>query len=202
MLDTVIDILQSKSRDNEDNHSLKRTLIHLSRLRGSQSSSQKEITLDVINDDFKDLIAQGFWEQSAENDALLEEIRDMLSTSADNRARLGNGRAEKVAAATDDGKQRISIVAPLPISAPLLHQHPSYTTVLPSELLDMLNHVYFMHLLATDPSKVLPPGKSLLSVMSRAHTQQYRAEGEQPTLKDRVEDIVHKAFWSEVCMSF
>ena len=67
--------------------------------------------------------------------------------------------------------------------------------VLPVELIDTLNHAYFLHLLATDPAQVLPPAKSLLSVMSRSHSA---ADDTKPTLHSKVEDIVHKAFWDEV----
>ncbi|KAF9222539.1 hypothetical protein BS17DRAFT_684889, partial [Gyrodon lividus] len=67
--------------------------------------------------------------------------------------------------------------------------------VLPVELINILNNTYFLHLLATDSSQVLPPGKSLISVMSRSHTA---SEGDSaPTLHSKVEDFVHKAFWDE-----
>jgi hypothetical protein len=68
--------------------------------------------------------------------------------------------------------------------------------LLPIELVDILNQTYFLHLLATDPKQVVPPGKSLISMMSRS-----RKEGEEDakhTLHDTVEDLVHKAFWDEV----
>ena len=70
-------------------------------------------------------------------------------------------------------------------------------TQLPADLLDLLNQVYFLHLLANDPSKVLPPGKSLLSVMSRPHVRR-RGDDKPPALQEKVEEMVHKAFWDEV----
>ena len=66
---------------------------------------------------------------------------------------------------------------------------------LPVELVDTLNNAHFLHVLATDPAQVLPPGKSLLSVMSRSRT----TDGDtKPTLQSKVEDLAHKAFWDEV----
>jgi len=70
-------------------------------------------------------------------------------------------------------------------------------TQLPADLLDLLNQAYFLHLLANDPSKVLPAGKSLLSVMSRPHVRMH-GDDELPTLQEKVEEMVHKAFWDEV----
>ncbi|KAH9944701.1 hypothetical protein B0H21DRAFT_877511 [Amylocystis lapponica] len=72
---------------------------------------------------------------------------------------------------------------------------PVNTALLPIELVDVLNNAYFLHMLATDPERVLPPGKSLLSALSRPNSS--TNDGEPPSLHDRVEDIVHKAFWDE-----
>lgn len=87
-------------------------------------------------------------------------------------------------------------IPPLTVPHPLLQSLPPVTH-LPAELLDLLNQTYFLHLLANDPSKVLPPGKSLLSVLSQPNKQQ-RREDEPPTLHDKVEEMIHKAFWDEV----
>jgi len=70
-------------------------------------------------------------------------------------------------------------------------------THLPADLLDLLNQTYFFHFLANDPSKVLPPGKSLLSVLSRPSVRQKR-DDEPPALQEKVEEMIHKAFWDEV----
>ena len=87
-------------------------------------------------------------------------------------------------------------VPPITASHPLLRSLPPMTQ-LPVDLLDLLNQAYFLHLLANDPSKVLPAGKSLLSVMSRPHVMR-RGNDELPTLQEKVEVMVHKAFWDEV----
>lgn len=72
-------------------------------------------------------------------------------------------------------------------------------TQLPADLLDLLNQAYFLHILANDPSKVLPAGKSLLSVMSRPHLT--TGDEELPTLQEKVEEMVHKVFWDEALQS-
>ncbi len=72
-------------------------------------------------------------------------------------------------------------------------------TMFPVELIESLTQTYFLHLLATDPAKVLPPGKSLLSVLSRPQSM---AQQEPSVLQKRVENMMHAAFWEEVRRSF
>lgn len=92
---------------------------------------------------------------------------------------------------------RYSVVTPPPLSAPLFPPTAGVTTILPAGLIEVLNYGYFLHLLVTDPERVLPPGKSLLSVMAKPQSMR-REEGGLPKLKDRIQDVVHKAFWDEV----
>ncbi|KAF8070517.1 hypothetical protein FPV67DRAFT_1624142 [Lyophyllum atratum] len=69
-------------------------------------------------------------------------------------------------------------------------------SALPPELLQLLNQAYMLHVVATDPAKVLPPGKSLLSVMARAPPPP-----DPSPLHAKVEKVVHKAFWDEAVHS-
>lgn len=69
-------------------------------------------------------------------------------------------------------------------------------TVLPLELVDSLNHAYFLHLLATDPKQVLPPGKSLLSMLSRSEAGKEKVDAE--SIQNKVEQMMRRAFWNEV----
>jgi hypothetical protein len=87
-------------------------------------------------------------------------------------------------------------VPPLTAHHPLLRSLPPLTH-LPADLLDLLNQTYFLHLLSNDSSKLLPPGKSLLSVLSQPNIPE-RRDNEPPTLHDKVEEMIHKAFWDEV----
>jgi hypothetical protein len=69
------------------------------------------------------------------------------------------------------------------------------------EVIDSINRAFFLHLLANDPEKVVPPGKSILSMMSRPRTDTLQDGDEKQSLgalQRKVESMVHKAFWDEV----
>ncbi|KAI0373432.1 hypothetical protein BV20DRAFT_937795 [Pilatotrama ljubarskyi] len=95
------------------------------------------------------------------------------------------------------GENELPIVQLPPLQTPLLPVSTLTPTVLPFELVQALNHTFFLHLLATDPERVLPPGKSLLSIMTSPRAQARAQDGEAPKLEGRVHDMVHKAFWDE-----
>lgn len=79
--------------------------------------------------------------------------------------------------------------------------HKAFLRALPLELAEILDQTYFLHLLATDPAKVVPPGKSLLSMMTKPEISSKLDAKHDPKLSaihDKVEDMVHKAFWDEV----
>ena len=67
--------------------------------------------------------------------------------------------------------------------------------VLPAEIYQSLNYVHLLHSLAVNPNNVLPPGKSLLSVLSQPYAQ---GDSQNAALRKRVETMVHKAFWDQV----
>lgn len=74
---------------------------------------------------------------------------------------------------------------------------------LPYELVESLNHVYFLHLLANEPERVLPPGKSLLSMMIHSQMNADKTKGkEAENLLERVQEVAHRAFWNEVRLSW
>lgn len=55
-------------------------------------------------------------------------------------------------------KEQSNPIVPLPaVQTPLLPVQTTSPTVLPLELVQELNHTFFLHLLATDPERVLPP---------------------------------------------
>ncbi|KAF8483162.1 hypothetical protein JB92DRAFT_3085760 [Gautieria morchelliformis] len=75
-------------------------------------------------------------------------------------------------------------------------------STLPPELLEQINEVYLLHSLATNPSKILPPGKSLLSTFSsRGRHSGETASQTSKTLKDQVSEMVTRAFWDEALES-
>ncbi|KAK2463219.1 hypothetical protein APHAL10511_004874 [Amanita phalloides] len=75
---------------------------------------------------------------------------------------------------------------------------------LPVELIHALNQTYFLHILANDPDRVIPPGKSLLSML--AHSRVAFENRDNPNsgnkdLDERIRRVAHKAFWDEVLRS-
>src|SRR5258708_15060814 len=87
-------------------------------------------------------------------------------------------------------------IPPLTVPHPLLRSLPPVTH-LPADLLDLLNQTYFLHILANDPSKLLPPGKSLLSVLSQPNKRQ-RRDDNPPNLHVKAVQVLHKAFFGRV----
>lgn len=82
---------------------------------------------------------------------------------------------------------------------------------LPFELVEALNQTYFLHLLVTQPEKVVPPGKSLLSMMTHANyaavdenvndsDKHSNAEANQQVIEKKVQEVVHRAFWNEASL--
>ncbi|KAH8111593.1 hypothetical protein DFH11DRAFT_1612459 [Phellopilus nigrolimitatus] len=96
--------------------------------------------------------------------------------------------------------------ASLPWRTNGVHAH-----LIDAELMAQLNEVAFLHVLATAPDKVVPPGKSLRAALSSpeaAHALNQSgppdgqaASGAPPTLQATVEEIVQKAFWDEAMES-
>ncbi|KAH8093953.1 hypothetical protein BXZ70DRAFT_1072755 [Cristinia sonorae] len=157
------------------------------------------ITWDVTRKFFFKLQDEGILEKSTEIDSILEQVHaELLSTgtvsaeqqAASSHPSLSSSSQSEEATASST---KLSIVLPPSISAGL--RPLSTPTWLPAELLEVLNQAYFLHVLAMDPQKVLPPGKSLLSVMSNPSV--LNADSDTPSLQSRVEDLVHKAFWDE-----
>jgi hypothetical protein len=75
---------------------------------------------------------------------------------------------------------------------------------LPQELVHAVNQTYFLHLLATEPAKVLPPGKSLISVVTQEKLgQTERGHGDldkhpNATVERQVNQVMQNAVWDVV----
>jgi hypothetical protein len=66
---------------------------------------------------------------------------------------------------------------------------------------EAMDRAYFLHVLATTPEAVLPPGKTLVSALAliREDARAEDAPAPAPTdLHAQVEQVVHRAFWDEV----
>ena len=63
-----------------------------------------------------------------------------------------------------------------------------------SSLLDLIEQTHFLRMLLTDPDRVIPPGKSLLSMLTNAKIN----EEKDSAILDGVTQVAHRAFWGEV----
>ena len=90
----------------------------------------------------------------------------------------------------------VSTEPPQPLSAPLIRMSISEDTPIPSSLVMALDAAYLFHLLARDPGRVVPPGKSLLSVLVGLKQTVTRTLDSPP--EKSVQKTVHRAFWDQV----
>jgi hypothetical protein len=189
-MNSIISKLKQKLGGHPASVTLRDTLVHLEALEESSGDAVLTVWNDLVHD-FEVLEAEGLWDASEENSKLLYDLHTSIAFPE-------GSVPSKPPSSTPVKSSSISeplgktIVQPLPIATVF----PNFA--LPLELVDSLNQAYFIHLLATDPEKVLPPGKSILSMISRPHTQPKNEEGALPSLKDKVEDIAQRAFWDEV----
>lgn len=90
---------------------------------------------------------------------------------------------------------------------------PTASSQLPFELVEALNQTYFLHLLVTQPEKVVPPGKSLLSMMTHANyvaaeedgkdsNKHDHAKANHQAIEKKVKEVAHRAFWNEASSAF
>ncbi|KAI6125732.1 hypothetical protein EV401DRAFT_1061128 [Pisolithus croceorrhizus] len=188
MMDNIIRRLKAKAEAAPNSTLLKDTISLLEDLQRSPEDVRL-ISWDALRRDFDRLRERGLWERSAENDGLLDALRDFLV--APSSSPIKPTRPSVASEAESEGFS-ITISPPQGFTSRLVSND---ALVLPVELVEILDRTYFLHLLATDPEQVLPPGKSLLSTMSRPHAV---AEGDpKPSLRHRVEHMMHKAFWDE-----
>ncbi|KAL4074115.1 hypothetical protein V8B97DRAFT_1894433 [Scleroderma yunnanense] len=190
-METIIQRLKAKAQVAPTSTLLEDMISLLEDLQRNPDSAV-HLSESSLRRDFAQLQEHGLWERSKENDDLLDALWDSLEAAS--------SKATQVSPNSEgDFKETLSIALPSSQSfAPQLISNADLL-VLPLELMDVLNKTYFLHLLATDSGQVLPPGKSLLSVLSRPHVH---SEGNsKPTLQRNVEDFVHKAFWDEALES-
>jgi len=68
------------------------------------------------------------------------------------------------------------------------------------ELIRAVNRTYLLHLLTLDPDKVLPPGKSLIAVITQEKLGQSEdsEKTEATSLRKQVKKVMQRAFWDVV----
>jgi len=71
------------------------------------------------------------------------------------------------------------------------------------ELIRAVNRTYLLHLLTLDPDKVLPPGKSLIAVITQEKLGQSEdsEKTEATSLRKQVKKVMQRAFWDVVRLS-
>ena len=207
-MESLILKLQDQARAHPTNHVLRRVLSEfrylLNGVRGD--SPETKVKYEELQRDLDILATEGLWEPSKEDEESLSALRRHLGLAKRESQELERPQTPHTPRNVRNispgdlypGGKDISIVQPPPLSTPTLPISTIGPTVLPLELVQTLNQIFFLHLLATDPDRVLPPGKSLLSMMSGPTTNSHPHEGELPKLEDRVKDVVHRAFWNEV----
>jgi hypothetical protein len=193
-MEAILSKLKAKAEIAPDNALLRDTISLLTDLQHNEAITQ-HITWDSLIRDFQRLQDQGLWDISEDNTKLLHTLRSSLTTRPSKRRPSSNMPAPSHPASREL-QGSFSIIYPDSESAPSPLIPTSDPVLLPLELVEILNRTYFHHLLATDPKRVVPPGKSLVSMLSGSPKESKDAG--KPTLRDKVEDLVHKAFWDEV----
>lgn len=227
-MDKLIHHLQAQARSHPSSRVLQRILSQFRFLLNGVRVDSPDVRkgYEDLQRDLGMLATEGMWRPSKEDEDALRDLRKRLglsrehapdvhpeTTSVEDRehgagASVGDDGIHSLGVHNDtspqsspgppEGRPDISIVQPPPLSTPLLPVSTHSHRTLPIELLQTLNHTFFLHLLATDPERVLPPGKSLLSMMSAPRTTSGSLDGDLPKLEERVKDVVHRAFWKEV----
>lgn len=186
-MDAAENILRDKLAATPDDAALKDTLARLQTLRatlqhGAPTDDAAVRLTDELQVRFETLQRQGLWDTEGKEADVLRSLN-----------------AQRQALQQTD-PSRISVVRPpSPSSVTRVVYNPwARITRLPPEIAGRLNEVYFLHLLATSPEQVIPPGKSLLSMLSQQGAPSSASPGAVPDLEVKVKEIVHKAFWDEV----
>ncbi|KAG1867338.1 hypothetical protein F4604DRAFT_1776922 [Suillus subluteus] len=196
-MEAILSKLNAKAEIAPDNALLRDTISLLTDLHHNEAITQR-VTWDSLIRDFQRLQDQGLWDISEDNTKLLHTLRSLLTTQPSNRKPTRN-MPPPSRPASEALQGSFSIIYPDSESTPSPLIPTSDPVLLPLELVEILNRTYFHHLLATDPKRVVPPGKSLVSMLSGSPKE--GKDAGKPTLRDKVEDLVHKAFWDEAIES-
>lgn len=199
-MEAILSKLKAKAEIAPDNALLRDTISLLTDLHRNEAVTQR-VTWDSLIRDFQRLQDQGLWDVSEDNTKLLNTLQHFLTTqpSKELDRKPASNMPGPSHPTSRTSQSSFSIIYPDSESAPSPLIPTSDPVLLPLELVEILNRTYFHHLLATDPKRVVPPGKSLVSMLSGP--PKGGEDAEKPTLRDKVEDLVHKAFWDEAIES-
>ena len=215
--------LQAQARSHPSNSILGRVLSQLRYLLNIHADyPEVETRYGDLQKYLGMLAAEGLWTPSEDDEDALRALKQQLGLSRERPTHFHSTESHIEASVTNADqhmggghlvpsaavpaqpidlhrdKVDISTIQTPPLPSSLLPVTSTTSVALPVELLRSLNHTFFLHLLATDPERVLPPGKSLQSVLSAPQTASQAQDGDLPELEERVKDVVHRAFWKEV----
>nr|VWO96126.1 Uncharacterized protein [Ganoderma boninense] len=209
-MDHLISKLQAQARAHPSHPILERILPEfLYLLNGVQPDSPDvKHRYDELHRDLGMLATEGYWNPSRDDEDALRALKRKLGLLQDDTSdslrfdpHIDNSHPKPLRRTSSQG---INNHAPEPVinppasPTPLLPVSTASPAVLPIELVQILNQTFFLHLLATDPQRILPPGKSLLSMMSKPRSNMLVPDESQAKLEERVKDMVYSTFWKEV----
>jgi hypothetical protein len=195
-MDALIHRLQTKLRDHPENVALTETLAILDALKKVGKPAPEN--LELVQQKIAELRRSGVWDPTQDGEAALRDLQAALVPKGERKDDASKVTTNHKNGSSVKPSNLSSGYVPVPMSSsPAIPRFPasfSTPTVLPMELYSLLNQAYQLHVLALEPQTILPPGKSLLSIMAQPHSEQHPTSA----LQGRVEDMVHRAFWDEV----
>ncbi|KAF8530450.1 hypothetical protein BU17DRAFT_35825 [Hysterangium stoloniferum] len=167
--------------EKPDNDNVSTALRYIASLeKHSSAPTPNRSTWLALVSELEALQGQGLWGIVPEQKRYLDSISQSIRTYD-----------------APDGPNLSITMPPNSQSIPPLH----YPNLSP-ELLEKVNEVNLLHALATHPSNVLPPGKSLLSIFSsRSRERDGVNPSQHQALKEQVSEVVTRAFWDEALES-
>jgi hypothetical protein len=175
-INAVLDNLAAKPRNDQERAVVERLIHAINIIQGNRGYVPVKLA-DAVRTDYTTLLESRFWD---EDDLDAEVVRRYIRVRAPPKDQ------------TEDRGAGFSLLLP--------PWNTGTGSALPMDLVDSLERTHFLHVLATRPQSILPPGKSLVSAL--ASTRQDDTSQPEPdvpaTLKNQVEKAVHRAFWDEV----
>ena len=141
-MDSLIRRIEDRLQQHEGDVSLQNVLLHLKSL--VQPHLQATVTWPVLQDDFSKLRALNIWASPAEEEAVIREAKSKLRCNTSS----GSTASKHINGIDDVGREAQNHQDTHPSKASPHHSVPypvQSTFVLPKELYDGLNYVYFLH---------------------------------------------------------
>lgn len=189
----------------------------LIRLKDAGLIDSLEKLLEDLTIRLEELGTRGLWGHMPEEQELVLKMKQEVHSARapvrfvfDLQDKKTDGDVKNESA---DKPPNISIVDP-PAIQPSLPGPSSSTADEDYAIEEEINEVFFFHTLATAPEDIVPPGKSLRSALTRSELRPPSGNGssstsgpstggrKNPSLQQKISEIVHRAFWDEVLFLF